>query len=69
MGKAQRNMTGYICGYIGDNEVSEKGCRYLSKAAWGELEKISLGHCSLTQGLTKSGTGATSTSVGEAGCK
>ena len=47
--EAQRNKAGYICGYVEGNEVGEKGCRHLSKAAWGELEVISLGHCSLTQ--------------------
>ena len=47
--------------------MGEKGCRHLSKAAWGELEEISLCHCSLTQGETKSGTGAVRTSAGEVG--
>ena len=47
--------------------MGEKGCRHLSKAAWGELEEINLGNCSLTQGETKSGTGAAGTSAGEAG--
>ena len=67
MGAALRNRAGYIGEYVGDNEVGEKGCRHLSKAAWGDLEEIVLGHCSLTKTLTKSGTGAVSTSSGEAG--
>ena len=67
MGKPQINMAGYICKYVGDNEISEKGCRHLSKAVWGQLEEISLGRYSLTQGKTKSGTGAAGTSAGEAG--
>ena len=58
-------MAGYICGKVEGNEVGEKGCRHLSKAAW-ELELIDLGNFSLTQGLTKSGTGAAGTSAGEA---
>ena len=65
--EAQTNMAEYICGYVGKNEMGEKGCRHLSKAAWGELEVISLCNCSLTQGETKSGTGAAGTSAGEAG--
>ena len=67
MEAAQENRAGYICGYVGNNKVSEKGCRHLSKAAWEELEEIHLCHCSLTQTKTKSGTGATGTSAGEAG--
>ena len=67
--EAQENIPGYICGYVGGNEVGEKGCRHLSKAAWGELEAISLCNCSLTQGITKSGTGAAGTSAGEPGCE
>ena len=67
--EAQRNRPGYICGYVGGNQVGEKGCRHLSKATWGELEHISLGSCSLTQGETKSGTEAAGTSAGEAGCE
>ena len=62
-------MAGYICGYVGENEVGEKGCRHLSKAAWGQLEEINLCNCSLTQRETKSGTGAAGTSAGEAGRK
>ena len=64
---AQTNMAEYICGYVDRNEVGEKGCRHLSKAAWGELEEIYLCNCSLTQRKTKSGTGAVGTSAGEAG--
>ena len=60
-------MARYICGYADDSEVSEKGCRHLSKATWGELELISLGNCSFPQLETKSGTGAAGTSAGEAG--
>ena len=67
MGEAQTNMAGYICGYVDNNEVGEKGCRHLSKAAWGELEVISLSICFLTQLGTTSGTGAAGTSAGEAG--
>ena len=65
--EAQENMAVYICGYVEGNEVGEKGCRHLSKAAWGELEEIGLSICSLTQTETKSGTGAAGTSAGEAG--
>ena len=64
---AQENKAWYICGYVVGNEVGEKGCRHLSKAAWGELELIGLCNCSLTQMETKSGTGAAGTSAGEAG--
>ena len=64
---AQTNMAEYICGYVVDNEVGENGCRHLSKAAWGELERISLCNCSLTQGGTESETDAAGTSAGEAG--
>ena len=67
MGEAQSNSTGYICGYVASNEVGGKGCRHLSKAVWGQLEEISLSHSCLTQGITKSGTGAAGTSVREAG--
>ena len=67
MGEAQNNIPGYICGYVVGNEVGEKGCRHLSKAAWGQLEMIYLCYCSLTQGKTKSGTGAAGTSAGDAG--
>ena len=65
--EAQKNMAGYICGYVDSNEVGEKGSRHLSKAAWGELEVINLCHCSLTQTITKSGTGAAGTSAEDAG--
>ena len=65
--EAQENMAEYICGYVVENEIGEKGCRHLSKAAWGDLEVISLSYCSLTQTQTKSGTGAVSTYAGEAG--
>ena len=65
--EAETNMAGYICGYVEGNEVGKKGCRHLSKASWGELEVISLGHGSLTQTEIKSGTGAAGTSVEEAG--
>ena len=67
MGATQRNTARYICGYIGDNKVGEKGCRHLSKAAWAELEEIWICHCSLTQMETKSGTGAAGISAGEVG--
>ena len=67
MGEAKINRAGYICGYVDGNEVGEKGCRHLSKAAWGELEEINLGHCSLTQTKTISGTGAAFTLAGEPG--
>ena len=67
MGAAQENMDGFICGYVEDNEVGEKGCRHLSKVAWGELEEIWLCNCSLTQTEIKSGTGAAGTSAGEVG--
>ena len=67
MGKAQKNMAGYICGYVVGNEVGEKGCRHLSKATWEELEVIYIRNCSLIQAETKSGTGAAGTSAGEAG--
>ena len=67
MGAAQINIPEYICGYVVENEVGEKGCRHLSKAAWGELEETSLCNCSLTQLETKLGTGAAGTSAGETG--
>ena len=67
MGQALNNRVGYNCGYVDGNEVGEKGCRHLSKAAWRELDVIRLGYCSLTQTETKSGTGAASSSAGEAG--
>ena len=67
MGADQINRAGYICGYVDSNEVGEKGCRHLLKAAWRELEEISLGQYSLTQTETKSETGAACTSAGEAG--
>ena len=54
-------MAAFFCGYVDTNKVGEKGCRHLSKAAWGELEEIYLGDCSLTQGKIKSGTGAADT--------
>ena len=60
-------MAGYSCGYVEGNEVGEKGCKHLSKAAWENLEEIDLCNCSITQGETKSGTGAASTSAGEPG--
>ena len=66
---AQNNIPGYICGYVDSNQMGEKGCRHLSKAVWGELEVINLGNRSLTQGETKSWTGAIGTSAGEAGKK
>ena len=69
MGEAQRYMVGYISGYVGDNKIYEKGCRHLSKAAWGELERIHLCHCSLTQGRIKLGRGVAGTSAEEAGYK
>ena len=62
--EAENNCAGYICGYVGGNEVGEKGCRHLSKAAW-ELEEIDLSNCFLTQTETKLGTGAAGTSAGE----
>ena len=52
-----------------DNEVGEKGCRHLSKAGWGKLEEIYIGHCSLTQTIIKLGIGAAGTSAGETGEK
>ena len=69
MGAAKINIAEYICGYIGGNDVAEEGCRHLSKAVWGKLKEISLCHCPLTQVITKSGTGAASTSAEEAGCE
>ena len=62
-------MAEYVGGYVDRNEVGEKGCRHLSKAAWRELEEIWICHCSLTQRITKSGTGDAGTSAGEAGSK
>ena len=69
MGEAQNNLAEYICGYIDNNELGEKGCRNLSKAAWGDLQEIRRGYSSLTKSLTKSGTGAAGTLAGEAGCE
>ena len=40
---------------------------HLSKAAWGELERIGLGKCSLTQTKIKLAIGAADTFAGEAG--
>ena len=47
MGEAQKNRAGYICGYVGGNEVGEKGCRHLSKATWGQF----LSHSNLKKTL------------------
>ena len=49
--------------------MGEKGCRHLSKAAWGNLEEIWLGQYSLTKTKTKSGTEAAGTSAKETGCE
>ena len=38
-----------MCGYLGDNQVGEIGCRHISKATWGGLEVVDLGNYSLTQ--------------------
>ena len=38
---------------------------HLSKTAWGELERIGLGKCSLTQTKIKLAIGVASTSAGE----
>ena len=65
--EAQNNMAEYICGYVDNNEVGEKGCRHLSKAAWGQLEELWLGNCSLTQLQIKSVTRVAGTSAGEVG--
>ena len=43
--------------------MGEKGCRYISKAAWMKLEVISLSYCSLTQAGTPYATGAANTSA------
>ena len=51
-------MVEYSCVYIDNNEISEKGCRYLSKAAWRELEVMALSNYSFTQTGIKSVTGA-----------
>ena len=69
LGEAQNNWARYICGYVGGNEVGEKGCRHLSKAAWRKLEGIYLCNRSSTKGKTKSGTGVASTSAREPGCE
>ena len=39
-GRLKEIWLSYICGYVDRNEVGEKGCRHLSKAALGELEEI-----------------------------
>ena len=67
MDKAQENMAEYICGYVDNNEVGEKGCRHLSKVAWGEPKVIWLSYCSLTQATTKLVIRAAGTSLLEAG--
>ena len=67
MGEAQIYWAWYICEYVVENEIGEKGCRHFSKAVWGELKWIYQGHCSITQGGTKSGTGDAGISAGEPG--
>ena len=52
--------------YVDGNETGEKGYVRLSKAAWGELEMIGLGKCSLTQTKIKLAIGVAGTSAGEA---
>ena len=42
MGEPQKNLAGYFCVYVDDNEIGEKGCKHISKAAWMELEGFNL---------------------------
>ena len=53
--------------YIGENEIGEKGCRYLSKAEWKEMEEINLSICYLTQMKIKLAIRAVNTFLMETG--
>ena len=53
--EAQINISVYICEVVGYNEVGDKGCLHLSKAAWGELRWIQLGYYCLISDRNKTG--------------
>ena len=48
---------------IGGNQITEKGCKYITKADWKKLECITLSTLSKTQAEIKSVTGAAGISV------
>ena len=48
---------------IVNNQIGEKGCRYISKAAWGKLENILLSSGSLTKIGISSAIGDAGTSA------
>ena len=45
---------------IDDNQISEKGCKYISKAEWKKLKLIGLGYFDFTKVEIKSETRAVS---------
>ena len=44
----QSNTTVYCWFEIADNNITEKGCKHMSKAEWSQMEEIGLGISSLT---------------------
>ena len=50
MDQFEKTMALYSEMKIESNIIIEKGCQYLSKAEWKQLEKIGLGTCFLNSG-------------------
>ena len=43
-----KNIEAEYCEYVDGYKIDEKGCRHLSKAAWGKLEDVIFYHYSFT---------------------
>lgn len=57
--KLETNVSLYIGIEVENNQIGEKGCWYLSKAAWRELEWIDLSLCFFDSAWNK---------IGDKGC-
>ena len=50
----ERHVALYCFIYVDNNQITEKGCSYISKAEWKKLEILNLGKYFLTKAAIKS---------------
>ena len=60
MGESQLNKPLYVMFKIGENRITEKGCKYISKAQWQRLQMINFSFFFSTSAGNK---------IGDRGCQ
>ena len=67
MGEPPQTMAQYSFMNIASCEITDKGCSYLSKGEWGDLQNIHLSFCLLIEMKIKSVIRAVKQSAKESG--